>query len=619
MLLVIAVVAEHTWQDAATGRLLMMYLVPYAVAGWSTVGEAIVRMGRGDIFNEHSLMTIATIGALAIGFMPGGSNEFAEAVFVMLFYLVGETFEEYAEDSSRRSISHLLELRPTTACVLRFGRLHEVSPETVSVGETIVVRPGDKIPLDGEITEGGSSLDTSALTGESMPRDAAAGDAVYSGCVNLTGVLKIRVTKAYDDSTVEQIIDLVENAADNKSESEAFITRFARVYTPIVVVLALLVAVVPPLSADSYMPAFTMWLGRALMFLVVACPCALVISVPLTFFAGIGRASKHGILVKGSNYLETLARVNMMIFDKTGTLTEGRFRVRSVHPSANMNADRLLLAAAIAERYSAHPLAAALRSACEKEAVDDAQLSDTEEIAGQGVHAVITLGGVKHTVHVGNTRLMETAGARWQAVSEAGTVVHVAIDGSYAGSIVIADSIKSDARDVIATLKGMGIKQTVMLTGDNNAVARDVADAIGIDEYQASMTPKEKLRQARLLVAVGHHRSRRVAFVGDGINDAPSLTYADVGIAMGAMGSGAAIEAADIVLMDDRLPKIATAITIARHTVSIAKQNTAFAIGVKIAVLALAYYGMATMWMAVMADVGVTVIAVLNAMRALKA
>ena len=618
MLLVMAIVAEHTWQDAATVQLLLIYLVPYVVAGWSTVGEAVVRMGRGDIFNEHSLMTIATIGALAIGFMPGGSNEFAEAVFVMLFYLVGETFEEYAEDKSRRSISHLLELRPSTACVMRSGRLHEVSPETVTIGETIAVRPGDKIPLDGEITEGGSSLDTSALTGESMPRDVGVGDAVYSGCINLSGVLMIRVTKAYDDSTVERIIDLVENAAASKSRSEAFITRFARTYTPTVVILALLVAIVPPLFYGSYMPAFTMWLGRALMFLVVACPCALVISVPLTFFAGIGGASKHGILIKGSNHLETLAEVKAILFDKTGTLTEGRFGVRSVHP-VNMDASRLLLIAAIAERYSAHPVAAALRSACDRNIVDDAQVSDTEEIAGQGVSAVIMLGGAKHTVHVGNTRLMETAGTQWQAVNEAGTIVHVALDGSYAGSIVIADSIKSDARDVIATLKGMGIKQTVMLTGDNDDVAREVAAAIGIDEYEASLMPNDKMMAARKQIAHAHQSAGKVAFVGDGINDAPTLALADVGIAMGAMGSGAAIEASDVVLMDDRLSKIATAITTARHTVSIAKQNTAFAIGVKIAVLVLATVGLATMWMAVMADVGVTVIAVLNAMRALKA
>ena len=602
VLLVVAVIIEKK-TDWATWQYLLLFLVPYLVVGWDTLREAAEGLFHGEALSEDFLMSIATLGALGIGFMPGAETQFPEAVFVMLFFQVGELFEEMAEGRSRKSISHLMDIRPDSAHVEREGKLETVKPEEVAVGEIILIQPGEKVPMDGVVVEGRSSLDTVALTGESVPRSAGEGDEILSGCVNLSGVLRVRTTKAFGESTAAKILDLVENAASAKSKSESFITKFARIYTPIVVALAVLVAVVPSLITGEW----ATWIYRGLMFLVVSCPCALVISVPLTFFGGLGGASRKGILVKGSNLLDTLSQVKTVVFDKTGTLTEGVFEVTAVHPEV-MDQKELLHLAAHVERHSTHPIAMALKNAYPDEQ-DNCTVEGIEETAGHGVVAQVN----GKRVAVGNSKLMEAEGADWHPCEQDGTIIHVAMDGKYLGHIVISDRIKADSAEGIHALKAAGIARTVMLTGDQEAVAASVAGALGIDEYHAQLLPADKVSQVEKLLKEG-----TLAFVGDGINDAPVLTRADVGIAMGALGSDAAIEAADVVLMDDQPSKIAAAIRIARRTIRIAKENIGFAIGVKVLVLVLAALGIATMWMAVFADVGVTVLAVLNAMRALR-
>ena len=616
VLLIAAVIVEkHT--SLTTWQLLLVYLVPYLFIGFDTLKEAAEGLAHGEAFNEHFLMSVATVGALCIGFLPGAETQFPEAVFVMLFFQIGELFEGYAEGKSRDSIAHLMDIRPDTAHVERDGNLLTVNPEEVELGETIVIRPGEKVPLDGVITEGATALNTVALTGESMPREAGVGDEVISGCVNMSGVVKVRTTKSFGESTVQKIIHLVESANEHKSASETFITRFARVYTPVVVFAAVALALLPPLFSGSFAEAFPVWLYRALLFLVVSCPCALVISVPLTFFGGIGGASRNGILVKGANYMDVLSKVDTLVFDKTGTLTYGQFAVEAVHPE-KLDERQLLHLAAHVEHFSTHPVGAALRDAFPDEATDGCEVSDVEEIAGHGVQARVG----DHLVSVGNAKMMERVGAQWHDCHLTGTIIHVAVDGEYAGHIIINDRVKQESAEAIAQLKQLGVQRTVMLTGDRQEVASEVAQKLGIDEYHAELLPADKVSYLNKLLTPNSQLSTpnsKLAFVGDGINDAPVLARADVGIAMGGLGSDAAIEAADVVLMDDNPSKIALAIRIARRTLRIARQNVGFAIGVKIAVLLLAAFGFATMWMAVFADVGVTVLAVLNAMRALRA
>ena len=627
VLLVGAVLIEYN-TSLPTWQLLLVYLVPYLLIGHDTLHEAWEGITEGDMFNEHFLMSVATIGALCIGFLPGAETEFPEAVFVILFFQVGELFESYAEGKSRDSIAHLMNIRPDVAHVIMSNeqlvisncdyQTSDVSPEDVEIGSVIVIRPGEKVPLDGVVVEGTSALNTVALTGETLPRDVTVGDEVISGCVNLSGVLRVRTTKVFGESTVSKIIRLVENAGEHKSQSETFITRFARIYTPIVVFAAIAIAIIPPvyISLTSHLSLLTSlptWLYRALMFLVVSCPCALVISVPLTFFGGIGGASRQGILVKGANYFDVLANVDTVVFDKTGTLTHGQFAVEAVHPDT-CDEHQLLHLAAHVEHFSTHPIGAALRDAFPDEATDGCQVSDVEEVAGEGIRAHI---GDK-VVCVGNTKMMDRMGARWHDCHHVGTIIHVAIDGEYAGHIVINDKIKADSVAAIQRLHALGVKRTVMLTGDRREVADHVAHELGITEYHAELLPADKVAKVESLTSHDSPLPSKLAFVGDGINDAPVLARADVGIAMGGLGSDAAIEAADVVLMDDQPSKIALAIRIARRTLAIARQNVVFAIGVKIAVLVLAACGIATMWLAVFADVGVTVLAVLNAMRALR-
>lgn len=594
-------------------QLLPVYLVPYLLIGYNTLREAGEGIAKGNWFNEHFLMSLATVGALCIGFLPGAETEFPEAVFVMLFFQIGELFEDYAEGRSRDSISHLMDIRPDTAHVERNGSLLTVSPDEVKVGENIVVRPGEKIPLDGIITEGSSSLNTIALTGESMPRTVETDDEIMSGCINLSGVIRVRTTKSFGESTVSKIIGLIEHADARKSRSESFITRFARIYTPIVVIAALLLALVPPLcTSAAFMDVFPVWLHRALIFLIVSCPCALVISVPLTFFGGLGGASREGILIKGSSYMDVLAKVNTVVFDKTGTLTHGEFAVEAVHPE-DFNEKELLHLTAHVEHYSTHPIGEALRSAFPDEKNDGCKVTEVEEIAGEGIKANVA----GRAVYVGNTKMMNRIGIKWKNCSCVGTIIHVAIDGKYAGHIVINDRIKDESFQTIPSLKKLGVEQTVMLTGDRKEVAANVAEKLGIDRWYAELLPADKVKYVEQLLAE-NRTGKALAFVGDGINDAPVLKRADIGIAMGALGSDAAIEAADIVLMDDNPSKIASAISISRRTIRIARENVGFAIGIKIAILLLASVGLGTMWMAVFADVGVTVLAVFNAMRALK-
>ena len=587
---------------------LILYLAPYLVIGWRVLRKAARNILRGQVFDENFLMTLATVGALIVG-------EYPEAVFVMLFYRVGELFEELAVGKSRASIAALMEIRPDCTHVEREGETVTVDPAEVAVGEVIAIHPGERVPLDGMVLEGTTTLDTAALTGESLPREAESGDTVISGCVNLTGLIRVRVTKSYGESTVSKILELVENAGEHKSRSEQFITRFARYYTPVVVLAAVLLAVVPPLLVGMTDPTvWSEWIYRALSFLVISCPCALVISVPLSFFGGIGGASKRGILVKGSCYLEALAACDTVVFDKTGTLTEGRFSVTAIHPAEGMTEYELLCLAAGAEQYSSHPIARALTAACP----DVTEAHNVEELAGHGVRATVTdREGQPHRVAVGNPKLMDSEEAAWISHNDTGTTVMVAADGVFMGSITVADTVKPDSAEAVAALRKCGVERTVMLTGDSEATASIVARDLGLDEYHAALLPADKVERVEALLA-DPARKGKLAFVGDGINDAPVLARADIGIAMGGMGSDAAIEAADVVLMDDRMTGLPRAISLARRTLCIVKQNIVFALGVKAVILVLGALGCAGLWAAVFADVGVAVIAILNAMRAMK-
>ena len=625
--LLAAAFAIEKFCGLATWQLLLVYLIPYLIVGWETLEEGAEAALHGEGLNEDFLMGVATLGALAIGFLPGAEAQFPEAVAVMLFFQIGEAFEDAAEDRSRRSIGQLMDIRPDKTLVEREGGVVEVASADVAPGEVIVVRPGARIPMDGVVLEGESSLDTSALTGESLPRSIGPEDEAVSGCINLSAVLRIKVTRAFGESTAARILRLVEEAAESKGRSENFITRFAKVYTPVVVALAVALAVLPPVLGlvFGFEAFWGTWIYRALTFLVVSCPCALVISIPLTFFAGIGGASRKGILIKGSNWMEALSRAGTVVFDKTGTLTQGVFEVTAVHPEVVSERELLHIAAHV-ERASTHPIAQSLRNAYPDEA-DDCKITDIKELAGLGAKALVN----GRQVCVGNGKLMDSVGAVWHECHKAGTVVHVAMDGEYMGHIVISDRVKEDAASAISALASLGVGRTVMLTGDSPAVAAEVAGEVGITEYYAGLMPADKVAKVEALLGTHeaviagsssrHCRPDRqsLAFVGDGINDAPVLARADIGIAMGALGSDAAIEAADVVLMDDKPSKIALAIRICRRTVRIARQNAVFAIGIKLAVLLLASLGLASMMLAVFADVGVMVLAVLNASRALRA
>ena len=579
---------------------LLAYLIPYGAIAWKVIWKAVKNISRGQVFDENFLMCVASIGAMCAG-------EYKEAVAVMLFYQVGELFESLAVGKSRRSIAALMDIRPDVAHVERDGALADVDPEEVEIGERIVIQPGERVPLDGEVIEGASTLDTAALTGESVPREIHPGEDVISGCINLSGVLHVRVNKRFGESTVARILELVENASSNKARSENFITKFARWYTPAVCLAALLLAVVPSLITGDWGE----WVSRALIFLVVSCPCALVISVPLSFFGGIGGASANGILIKGGNFVETLAQVDTVVFDKTGTLTQGNFEVTAIHPE-KVPEQELLEIAALAENYSTHPISASLKRAFGLP-LDESRISDVEELSGKGV--IATVDG--KNVAVGNGRLMQYVGVDWHECENSGTIVHVAADGAYMGHIVISDMLKPQSKAAVQALKDCGVKQSVMLTGDRKDVAEAVARELGVDQVQSELLPTGKVDQVEKLLAE-QAQGGKLAFVGDGINDAPVLSRADIGIAMGALGSDAAIEAADVVLMDDNPEKIAMAIRIAKRTLTIVHQNIAFALGVKFIVLILSALGFGNMWIAVFADVGVSVLAILNAMRALK-
>ena len=609
VLLGIAYAVEHAF-DLQLWQALLLYLLPYAVAGYDVVLEAWESITEGECFNEDLLMTIATVGALLIGFVPNGSPMFDEAVFVMLFFQVGEVFEHLASDNSKKSIAKLMDIRPDSATVERDGQLVTISPEEVELGEIIVVKPGDRIPVDAKIVEGSTSLDTVALTGESVPRDATVGDNIISGCVNLSGVVRARVTHLFEDSTATRIIKLVESSNQNKSKSESFIRRFSRMYTPAVVYSAIVLAFLPPLLSGDFVGNASTWVVRALTFLIASCPCALVVSVPLAFFGGIGAASKEGILIKGSAYIDTLSTLDTVAFDKTGTLTEGVFEVLAVHPQIIGEKDLLHLASHV-EMHSTHPIAAALRAAYPSED-DGCVITDVKEVAGQGICAHVN----GKSVAVGNCALMESAGASWKECKNHGTIIHVAVDGTYMGHIVISDRERADAPAAIASLKNVGVSKVVMLTGDKRDVAEEIAAKMGITEVRSELLPQDKVAAVEGLLAK-KASGKSLAFVGDGINDAPVLARADVGVAMGVLGSDAAIEAADVVLMDDKLSKLSKAVKIARHTLGIAKQNIVFAIGVKVAILILAAFGLAPMWLAVFGDTGVMVLAVLNSTRAL--
>lgn len=591
-----------------------LYLIPYLIAGHDVLLKAWRNIRRGEAFDESFLMAVATIGAFAMIVFPETEPHMAEGAAVMLFYQVGELFQSYAVGKSRKSIAAMMDIAPDYANIERDGAIVEVDPDEVQVGDIIVVKPGERVPIDGVVVDGTSQLDTAALTGESVPRHIEVGGEVISGCINMTGVLRIRTTKLFGTSTVSRILELVENASEKKARTENFITRFARVYTPIVTLAAVAIAVVPPLLG---MGAWAGWILRGLTFLVVSCPCALVISVPMSFFGGIGGASRLGILVKGSNYLEALAQVDTVVFDKTGTLTSGTFGVVGVHPADAIDSDQLLAVAAHAEAFSDHPIALSVKKAYLDEApadseriIDQARIEGAAEESGHGVKATVD----GHAVLVGNDKLMSAHGISCPDCELTGTILHVAIDGAYAGHIVIADTVKDDAAQAIADLHAAGVERCIMLTGDREEVARSVASDLGLDEYHAQLLPGDKVEQVERILDSARGN---LAFVGDGINDAPVLTRADVGIAMGAMGSDAAIEAADIVLMDDKPSNIARAIRVARKTMRIVHQNIVFAIGVKLLILALAAVGIANMWLAVFGDVGVAVIAILNAMRAM--
>ena len=587
----------------------VLFLIPYLIAGYKTLLEAARNIRRGDPFDEAFLMSVASLGAFAMVFFPETDPHMAEGAAVMLFYQVGELFQSYAVGQSRKSIAAMMDIAPDYANVEKDGELVQVDPAEVAPGTTIVVKPGERVPIDGIVVDGASQLDTAALTGESIPRHVEPGADVISGCVNMTGMLHIRTTKPFGESTVSRILELVENASEKKARTENFITRFARIYTPAVTLSALALAVIPPLAG---MGAWSDWVLRGLTFLVVSCPCALVISVPLSFFGGIGGASRLGILVKGSNYLELLAHVDTVVFDKTGTLTSGTFNVVAIHPEAGVDPDYVLSNAAYAEAFSDHPIAVSVRAAYSGK-IDQARISEVSEESGHGVSARVD----EHVILVGNDKLMAQHGTTWHDCDLAGTILHVSVDGAYVGHIVIADVVKEDAKAAIHDLHAAGVRRCVMLTGDRSDVAQAVAEQLGIDEVRAQLLPQDKVDAVERLLA-GEKDGARLAFVGDGINDAPVLTRADVGIAMGAMGSDAAIEAADVVLMDDRPSKIAQAMRVARKTMRIVWQNIIFALGVKVAILALAAVGIAGMWLAVFGDVGVAMIAILNAMRCMR-
>ena len=581
---------------------LGVYLIPYFVIGWDVLWKAVRNISHGQVFDENFLMSIATIGAFCVG-------EYPEGVAVMLFYQVGELFQSYSVGRSRQSIAALMDIRPDYANLEKpDGSFEQVDPDEVNIGDIIIVKAGEKIPLDGVVVEGISSLNTSALTGESVPRGVKPGKEVISGCINLNGLLRVKVTKEFGESTVAKILDLVENSSSKKAKSENFITKFARYYTPVVVIGALLLAVIPPLILGG---GWNDWIGRALIFLVISCPCALVISIPLSFFGGIGGASKKGILVKGGNYLEALSQTELVVFDKTGTLTKGIFQVSAVHPG-EIEEKRLLELAAMAESFSDHPISKSIREAYGKE-IDATRVSDVEEMSGRGVKALVD----GQTIWAGNGKLMDLAGAKWRECHLHGTVVHVAAGSEYLGHIVISDQVKEDAAQAVQELKALGVRKTVMLTGDKAQVAKEVARQLGVDEVHAELLPGDKVQQVESLLKEKSGKGK-LAFVGDGINDAPVLSRADIGIAMGGLGSDAAIEAADIVLMDDHPSKIAEAIRISKKTLRLVKENIVFALAVKVLCLALGAVGLANMWEAVFADVGVSVIAILNASRALK-
>ena len=584
----------------------VLFLPAYFVIGWDVLWKAARNIAHGQVFDENFLMALATVGAFCTGFF--GEGQYPEAVFVMLFYQVGELFQGYAVGKSRKSIASLMDIRPDYANVERDGQLTQVDPEEVAVGDTITVKAGERVPLDGVVLEGQSMVNTSALTGESVPRQVQPGDDVISGCVNQSGLLRVRVTKPFGESTVQKILDLVENSSSKKAKAENFITKFARYYTPIVVFCALALALVPPLFVGDWVG----WVQKALIFLVVSCPCALVISVPLSFFGGIGGASRQGILVKGGNYLEVLANTEIVVFDKTGTLTKGVFNVTAIHPE-EYSESGLLEMAALAESYSDHPISRSLKEAWGQE-LDASRVGEVEELSGRGVRAQVD----GKTVCAGNDKLMEDIGVKWHPCHHVGTTVHVAVEGKYIGHIVISDEVKPDAKEAIAALKAQGVKKTVMLTGDAKAVGESVAKDLGLDEAYTQLLPGDKVERVEALLSQKSPKGK-LAFVGDGINDAPVLSRADIGIAMGALGSDAAIEAADIVLMDDKPSKIAKAMEISQRTLRIVRQNIVFALAVKLLVLALTPFGIANMWEAVFADVGVMVIAILNASRALQA
>lgn len=589
----------------------VLFLIPYLIAGYDVLLKAARNIGNGQVFDENFLMTIATVGAFALVLFPDSQPHMAEGAAVMLFYQVGELFQGYAVGKSRQSIADMMDIAPDFANVMRDGKLVQVDPYEIGVGDEIVVKPGERVPLDGTIVEGSTQLDTAALTGESVPRHVEEGAEVISGCVNMTGKITVKVSKPFEQSTVSRILELVESASEKKAQTENFITRFARYYTPIVTIGALVLAVLPPLLFGQ---SWSDWIERGLTFLVVSCPCALVISVPLSFFGGIGGASRLGILVKGGNYLEALSHTETVVFDKTGTLTNGSFNVVAVHPdaAAEVNPDLILSIAAHAEAYSDHPIAVSVKEAFTGE-IDQSRIADVREEGGHGVRAVVD----ERVVLVGNDKLMREEGIAYHDCELTGTILHVSIDGKYAGHIIIADVVKEDAAECIKRLHAAGVRKTVMLTGDRAEVAKAVAEKLGLDEYHGKLLPEDKVNQVERLLGETSEKGK-LAFVGDGINDAPVLTRADIGIAMGAMGSDAAIEAADIVLMDDKPSKIASAIRIARKTMRIVWQNIVFALGVKFAVLVLAAVGLATMWLAVFADVGVAILAILNAMRCMR-
>ena len=584
-----------------------LYAIPFLIAGYDVLKKALVKISQGKVFSEQFLMSLATLGAFALSFMTGEA-EFSEAVFVMIFYQVGEFFEHIAEGSSEKSISELLDLRPDLVHLEEGGQTVDVDPKNLQEGQVIVIQPGEKVAIDGILVSGESSVDTAALTGESLPQSVQVGDQVLSGMINMTGVIRVKVLHRVEDSTLSKILDLLENSTANKSKSERFMTKFAEVYTPTVVIAALILAFLPPVFSGDFVGDFPEWLSRALTFLVISCPCALVISIPLSFFGGLGAA---GVLIKGSNYLESLASLETLLFDKTGTLTEGVFEVTTLH-SDNIKKEQLLHLASHVERFSSHPIAQSLREAYEKEA-DDCSITDVTEKSGYGISAKVN----GHDVVVGNTNFMDNLGVKWKSCHKVGTIVHVAIDGAYAGHIVISDCVKSDTKEALEQLRKAGVKNLVMLTGDRHEVAEKIASDLSMTDYKAELLPADKVSELEGYLAKKSPRAI-VGFVGDGINDAPVLARADVGIAMGGLGSDVAIEAADVVVMNDHLSKIAQAIKIARQTITIARENIIISIGIKVLVLILASLGLANMWLAIFADVGVTVLATLNAMRTMK-